>query len=210
MLLRAPISHHLNLYRYWLAKRGSRSMLARSDLNPGDIPKLLPYLMIIDKIDDQLRWRLVGTAAVREIGRDPTGCLVGSHISTAPETAATVRATYERVFTTAHPIFATGELEVKSGANHNISLLLLPLSDDGADVNMVVSTLIARFNFGVTPSTDWLKGAGVKARGVIGVNDAAELEKHCLDWEQYCDDQRRPTEGIAEREQGLKPDAKDV
>ena len=112
-----------------------------------------------------------------------------------------MRATYERVFTTAHAIFATGELEVNSGANHNISLLLLPLSDDGADVNMLVSTLIAHFNFGVTPSTDWLKGAGVKARGVIGVNDAAELKKHCLYWERYCDDQRRRSEGIAQRAQ---------
>jgi hypothetical protein len=27
MPLRAPISHHLDLYPYWLAKRGSRSML---------------------------------------------------------------------------------------------------------------------------------------------------------------------------------------
>jgi hypothetical protein len=62
-------------------------MPARSDLNPGDIPKLLPYLMIIDKNDDRLRWRLVGTAAVREIGRDPTGSIVGSYI-TGPGSAA--------------------------------------------------------------------------------------------------------------------------
>jgi hypothetical protein len=197
----ARISHHLDLYRYWLAKRGSRSMPARSDINPADIPALLPYMMLVDKLDNQLRWRLVGTAAVREIGRDPTGSIVGAHISTAPETAAAVRATYERVFSTAHPIFSTGELEVKSGANHNISVLLLPLSDDGAGVNMAVSTLIACFNFGVTASTDWLKGAGVKVHDVIDVQDAAQLNERCLDWERYCDDQRRRTEGVAEREQ---------
>jgi hypothetical protein len=201
MPLRAPISHHLDLYRYWFAKRGSRIMPSRSDLDPADIPVLLPYMMLVDKLDNQLRWRLVGTAAVLEIGREPTGDLVGSHISTAPETAAAVRATYERVFTTADPILSTGELEVKSGANHNISVLLLPLSDDGAGVNMAVSTLIARFHFGVAASTDWLKGAGVKVHDVIDVQDAAQLNERCLDWERYCDDQRRRAEGIAGREE---------
>ena len=116
MLLRAPISHHLDLYRYWAAKRASRTMPARGHFNSGDFPKLLPSLIIVDKIDDRLRWRLVGTAAVLEVGRDLTGSFVGSY---APECSAT----YERVFTTAHAIFSTGELEVKFGSNHNMSLL---------------------------------------------------------------------------------------
>jgi hypothetical protein len=95
MSLRAPISHHLDLYRHWLAKRGSRSMPARSDLNPGDICPLLPYLTIVDKVDGQFRWRLVGTAAVQEFGHDPTGGFVGSYL-TEPESAAAARAIYER------------------------------------------------------------------------------------------------------------------
>src|SRR5258706_14729868 len=119
MPLRAPISYHVDLYRYWLAKRAGRSMPARGDLNPAEIPPLLPYLMINDKIDDRLRWRLVGTGAVLDVGCDLTGSFVGSYDST-PESAAAARAIYERVFTTAHPIFVTGEFKVKSGAIHNI------------------------------------------------------------------------------------------
>ena len=61
------------------------------------------------------------------------------------------------------------------------------IGDDGADVNMAVSTLIARFNFRVTPNTDWLKGAPVKVGDVVDVHDAAELEKRCLEWERHCD-----------------------
>jgi hypothetical protein len=200
MPLRAPISHHLDLYRYWLAERRFRSMPARSDINPADIPALLPYLIIVDKIDDRLRYRLVGTAAVQEIGRDPTGSIVGSNAST-PESAAAARAIHERVFTTAHPVFATGEFKVTSGAIINMSLLTLPLSDDGRDVNMAVSALVVRFNFCVTAGTGWLKGARVKVHDVIDVHDAAELEERCLDWERYCDDQRRRAEGIAQRAQ---------
>src|ERR1700730_6790786 len=45
MRLQAPISHHLDLYRYCLAKREGRSMPARGDLDAADIPTLLPYLM---------------------------------------------------------------------------------------------------------------------------------------------------------------------
>jgi hypothetical protein len=48
---------------------------ARSDLDPADIPALLPYMMLVEKVDDHFRWRLVGTAAVREIGRDLTGSI---------------------------------------------------------------------------------------------------------------------------------------
>ena len=182
MPLRVPMWYHFDLYRYWVDKRASRTMPARSDLNPADIPALLPHLMIVDKVGGQCRWRLVGTAAVREVGHEPTGSIVGSHVSTAPESAAAVRATYERVFTTAHAIFATGELEVKSGANHNISLLLLPLSDDGTNVNMAVSTLVACFNLGVTATTGWLLGARVKVHDVIDVDDAAELKERCTTW----------------------------
>jgi hypothetical protein len=179
-----PISHHLDLYRYWLAKRASRTMPARRDLDPGDIPKLLPYLMIVDKIDGEFRWRLVGTAPVREIGRDPTGSFVGSN--STPESAAAAQAVYERVFTTAHPIFVTGEFKVKSGEIINMSLLTLPLSDDGAHVNMAVSALVARFNFHFTASTGWLKGLPVKLGDVVDVAGLEDLEKLCLDWERHC------------------------
>ncbi len=160
-------------------------MPARRDLDPCDIPRLLPYVMIVEKADDRFRWRLVGTAVAQEAGRDLTGNIVGFYDST-PEAAAAARAIYERAFTTAHPIFATGEFKVKSGAIMNMSLLTLPLSDDGADVNMAVSTLVARFNFRVTASTDWLKGAPVKVGDVVDVTGVEDLEKRCLDWDRHC------------------------
>ena len=176
-----PISHHVDLYRYWLAKRADRSMPARRDLDPADIPALLPDMILVDKVDGQFRYRLVGTAVEREFGHAATGTFVGSYLA-APEAAAAMRAAYERVFAAALPVVVTFDFKAKSGAIHNISQLVLPLSDDGADVNMAVSTLIARFDFGVTASTDWLKGARVKVHYVIDVHDVAELEKLCLEW----------------------------
>jgi hypothetical protein len=77
---------------------------------------------------------------------------------------------HERVFTTAHSVFATGEIKVESGAIINTSLLTLPLADDGRNVNMSVSTLIVCFNLNVSAGKGWLR---VKVRDVIDIDSAA-------------------------------------
>jgi hypothetical protein len=186
VLRQAPVSHHLDLYRYWLAKRGDRAMPARSDIDPGEIRALLPYLTILDKADGQFRYRLHGSAVAQEIGRDMTGGIVGSYVS-SPEAAAAMRAVCERVFARAQPVFSTGEFKVKSGSTYNVSVLFLPLSEDTVTVNMAVCTPVARCNFGVTPSPGWRESIPVKVGIVIDIHDAAELEKCCLEWEQRCE-----------------------
>src|SRR6516165_3653107 len=102
--MQAPASCHLDLYRYWLFKRGERTMPARGDINPADMPSLLPYMMIIDRADGRFRYRQVGSAIVEAVGYDATGVTVGSYIA-APETAAEVRAIFERVFAATGPVF---------------------------------------------------------------------------------------------------------
>jgi hypothetical protein len=181
----APISHHLDLYRYWCEMRGNRTMPARSDLEPGAICALLPFLSILDKVDGQFRYRLHGSAAAKEIGRDLTGAVVGSYVN-APESAAAMRAVCERVFANAHPVFSTGEFKIKPDCIHNMSVLLLPLSDDGVTVNMAISTLVARFNFNVKASIDWLEGIPIKVRDVVDIHDATELEERCIEWNLRC------------------------
>jgi hypothetical protein len=185
MPTQVPVTHHLDLHEYWLAKRGHRTMPVRSDINPADIPVLLPYLMIIEKAGDQFRYRLAGTAVVREIGYEVTGRLVGSY-ACDPEPAAKMRAIYKRVFTTAHPVFAMGQFYLRTGAVHNLSLLVLPLSDDGTHVNVVVTTLVARFNHDVTAGRDWLEGLPVKVCSMTDVSGAGDLKKLCLEWERRC------------------------
>jgi hypothetical protein len=185
MPFEAPISHHLDLYGYWLSRRGARIMPARGDINPADISPLLPYLMIIESAVDRFRYRLVGTAIGRHVGYDATGVTVGSYL-VAPEDAAEARSIFRRVFTGAYPVFATGEFVVKSGAHLNMSLLALPLADDGTVVNMSISTLVTRFPLLLVERRGWLRGLPPKVFNVLDVRDAAELEKFCLDWEQHC------------------------
>lgn len=68
-------SRLVDLYDYWTAKRGSRRAPTRADIDPLDIPELLPYLTLIDVLRDPLRfrYRLVGTAVVEALERDATG-----------------------------------------------------------------------------------------------------------------------------------------
>jgi len=183
MPTRAPISFHVDLYHYWLAKRGDRAMPARKDINPAEIPVLLPYLVIVDKADDRFRYRLVGTAVVEQFGYDFTGSLFGSHGGSEPDTIATLRAIGERIFTNGRPLFATGRYETKLGNLHDASAFLLPLSDDGENVTMTIFTRIARFSKGIVARKGWLKGAPLKIDDVVDIRDIRELERRCLDWE---------------------------
>ena len=183
MPTQAPVLNHLCLYEYWLAKRGSRMMPARRDLDPGEIVTLLPYLMLIDQPGDQFRYRLMGSAIVREIGRDLTGTAVGSYLSD-PKSAADVIAVYRKVFATAQPVFVTGKFCFRTGAVHKMSMLALPLSADSVHVSMAVATLVSRFDFGLAASRDWLKGMPVDVSAMVEVGDAADLEKLCVEWER--------------------------
>jgi hypothetical protein len=183
-----PPSHHLELYYYWLARRGLRSMPARGDLNPGDIPALLPHLMLVDKLADGFRYRLVGSSITREVGHDATGSLVGSYVGiTTPAVAASVNGIYDRVFTSARPIFSTGEFTARTGALFSLSLLLLPLSGDGTNVNMAVASLGTHPNFDLAPKSNWLHGLPVRVLDISDVEGPEMLERLCLDWQRHCD-----------------------
>jgi hypothetical protein len=186
MLDPAPVSFHLDLYRYWLSKRGRRLMPARGDIDPIEIPALLPYIAIVHKVAGEFRYRLVGSASARQLGRELTGDVVGSHVINREEAIAAFGAVCERVFVTARPVFSTGQHQLESGVLHNVSFFLLPLSDDGSQVSMIIYTRISCFAFNVQASGDWLGGAIFKPGEMVDVASEAELEQRCLDWKREC------------------------
>src|SRR3546814_21164581 len=66
---------------YWTAKRGDRPMPSRRDIDPAEIPDLLPYLVLTAVLPAPpfLRYRLVGTRQVAIRGHDPTGLPASGH-----------------------------------------------------------------------------------------------------------------------------------
>ncbi len=62
---------------YWCRLRGGRAMPARHDVDPADIRRLLPFVMIIGVTRvggvPRFRYRLLGTGIVARSARDYTG-----------------------------------------------------------------------------------------------------------------------------------------
>ena len=65
----------LQLHDYWTLCRGKRAMPRRADIDPAEIPHLLPnvFLVDIERAPFRVRYRVVGTNAVELQGRDFTG-----------------------------------------------------------------------------------------------------------------------------------------
>lgn len=63
------------LVQYWLGKRGSRTMPARTDIRPAQMGSLLRLLNLIEVDHHPLRFRhrLVGSETILKLGRDATG-----------------------------------------------------------------------------------------------------------------------------------------
>jgi hypothetical protein len=132
------------LLDYWHAKRGARRMPARADIDPADLVKMLPNLMLVDVVGDapRFRFRLVGTRVVRASGEDRTGHFLDEY----PFFRAypTVLEQYRQVVTEAEPLLATEIFfNREHGTAYDVERLLLPLGQSETRADM----LLAHFRF---------------------------------------------------------------
>src|SRR5574338_363217 len=97
------------LEAYWQAKKGARRAPARADLDPIDIPVLMPHLLLLDVEAGscRIRFRLMGTAVANGLGRD----LTGRYLEELPlnKTQRAMYAEYQRVAPPAEPACSTWE-----------------------------------------------------------------------------------------------------
>jgi hypothetical protein len=131
------------LLEYWNAKRGARPMPLRADIDPAEIPALLPYLMLLDVEPAPLRfrYRLAGsnTYDIRDglKVRSVTGRYVDDmdfHI--APTTAILdfLRLAVER----ARPVYRAAQFPDGAPRSGIHNALALPLADEAGAVAMLV------------------------------------------------------------------------
>ncbi len=142
-LLPADCHPHVRaLYDYWDAKRAGRSMPGRADLDPVDMPRLLPYLFLVDVgPDGELTYRLSGSAIVAMFERDLTGHPVGTGIRSAGE-EADVLARYRRIVATGEPFFHRAVLQEEKNDFTAVERMILPLAADGTTVDMLIGILV--------------------------------------------------------------------
>lgn len=126
------------LVDYWCAQRGAKAMPARGDIDPLHLRRHLPRLILADVLEDPLRFRfrVVGTELEQRLGYTITGTemTADSPVFYAPYAACAREKRAAREFASFD--FGTGR---QPGT---FERLLLPLSEDGQRVSMILGEAI--------------------------------------------------------------------
>lgn len=131
------------LLAYWKSRCRDGRLPARADIDPLDIPRLLPFLYLVDieprsggATPHRFRYRLVGTGIVERNGSDPTGHYLDEFADRPFH--ETIVADYTRCATEKRPVAAARRFLDAAGRRWPYQRLVLPLSENGHDVNMLL------------------------------------------------------------------------
>jgi hypothetical protein len=129
------------LVHYWELKCGSMPMPSRQQIDPIEIPRILPIVLIADVTPNGPRTRLLGTDPTAAFGEEMRGKLInefqlGDFMSSWLEAFARLIKT--RASTSAAGRFSNGT------SRCGIEMVLLPLSDDGLLVSHILGGLLIR------------------------------------------------------------------
>jgi hypothetical protein len=127
-------------FEYWTRQSDAGRLPRRRDIDPADIPKLLPILMIVEvPPSDRYRYRLIGTENSDAFGMNATGRYL-DEVLPGPEYKTHVLALYDECVRTnralySECLFTSLQYPVPE---RQIKVLFLPLCDDGERVNQVL------------------------------------------------------------------------
>jgi|SRR5579871_1829328 hypothetical protein len=128
-------------YTYWRAKAAAagRDLPGRADIDPTEIPRLLPDVMLVDVLPEgRYRYRLIGTENSAAHGVSATGRFL-DEVLPGTDYKAHVIALYDEAVGTRRALYSECLfLSPQRGApERHTKVLFMPLSDDGQRVNMV-------------------------------------------------------------------------
>lgn len=132
------------LYAYWERKRGARRMPSRADIDPADLKRILPNIILakIDR-DGRVRFTLVGTRCVAYSAMDYT-----NHYLDELDFGCDLETNWHEIYRTLHrerrPIFGLVRTFLKDTRTCELAEVLLPLSDDGETVTHCIAIEDAR------------------------------------------------------------------
>jgi hypothetical protein len=130
------------LYEYWRERRGERRFPARADIEPLDLTFLMGNLILVEVIQGEpldFRIRLHGTNLVQRAGYELTGKMLNELPITQFRQLA--MDTFRHVATTGKP-FRGYRDRVLDDRTHRYETVMLPLSNDGEQVDMLLVGLI--------------------------------------------------------------------
>ena len=138
-----------DLRDYWSAKRGSRTMPARSDINPAELKPLLPNVMIwAVQEPGPYTIVLVGDAIVAFVGVNNTG--KPATFGMPPEAAVAINIVLTKIVQSRAPLFRTGKaIWSLDNSYRDFEACFLPLSPDDDHVDKILGGVF----FDVTAAT---------------------------------------------------------
>ncbi|MBI1779006.1 MAG: PAS domain-containing protein [Proteobacteria bacterium] len=154
------------LLDYWRSKRRGTALPRRDAIDPVEIPRLLPHLMLSEPIDGgaDFRYRLVGTAVVEAAGMDFTGKSQNELLPPTPYRDY-VQGLNRLVMRERRPLYAESSYRSHRLSDRWTFRLILPLATDGEAVGMMLAGQVfgARANLPAPPpvaeSADFEAGA---------------------------------------------------
>jgi hypothetical protein len=129
------------LYEYWDGKRAGRTMPSRADIDPLDITFAIGNVILIDVIPGEplgFRIRLHGTTLSERVHYELTGKMLEE--MPEPEFRHLSRLSFTKVVTTCKPVQAQRN-RVLDGRLRNYESVIMPLSNDGGTVDMLLCGL---------------------------------------------------------------------
>lgn len=131
----------VSLLVYWRQKRSGRRFPSRKDLDPIDIPRLLPFLTLVDVVPDPhcFVYRLVGTAAAGILRRDLTGAPVGHGL--IDQELDEVMGRYRYVRDAGVVLYQSVQTQEHANDYTLVDRLMTPLGDDG-EVSKILSMIV--------------------------------------------------------------------
>lgn len=128
------------LAEYWERKRGIRLMPSRADIEPSEIKRLLPNLVIsrIERDPFRVKYTLVGTYIAEIGGLDFTGSYL-DEIEFKGEVGTDWPSLYPEFLREKRPIYGFCKFRTEAGYIREYAAAMFPLSSDGVEVDQCLS-----------------------------------------------------------------------
>jgi hypothetical protein len=129
------------LLRYWVEKSTGLVMPFRRQIDPIEIPGILPIALLADVTPLGARMRLLGSEATDAYGSETRDCLI-SDIQLGEFTVSWQDA-FTRVIRSARPTYATGTYR-RDTELCRVEMVLTPLTKDGTSIGEIFGGLLIR------------------------------------------------------------------
>lgn len=139
--MRSPIVREA--YRYWRGKKRGDRLPSRADIDPVEIPRLLPNISLVEREagSGRYRYRLLGSALVELLGQEATGRYLDEIYPDFDRSES--RRYRDQVFEMGKPSHRIGRPSLRFPKDFiTVERLYLPLAEDGRRVDMVMGVLV--------------------------------------------------------------------